>query len=172
MESSSEIQEGESSTTAASKPAKGMGRIVRDESGKVIDIIEGEAPSDNEDTEMSNPWGKLGEGGNDNDPQELKDLEKKSALKISGFPKPKGKTNEVIKQLEEMEKSEKPVKRHTSLGKNKWLVDLLEKYGEDYQGMSKDKHLNLLQKTEGEIKRSVKKAGGREMVLKGFESQR
>jgi nucleolar protein 16 len=37
---------------------------------------------------------------------------------------------------------------------------LVVKHGDDYEKMSRDKTLNVWQKTQGEIKRMIKKAGG------------
>lgn len=173
----------ESSTSTSTKPKKGMGRIIKDSEGKIVDIIEGESESESEDqgegSSSKNPWGKLGEGGDENSSEKTQLEEKKLALKMSKFPEPlkgKGKdpssSSKVIEKLMELEKNEKPVPRHVSLGRHQWLKDLIEKYDDDFQGMSKDKRLNVLQKTEGEIKRSIKKAGGKEEILKGFESQR
>jgi len=40
----------------------------------------------------------------------------------------------------------------------------VEKYGEDTAGMARDRGLNVWQKTEGEIKRMIRKSGGAEKL--------
>ena len=44
--------------------------------------------------------------------------------------------------------------RHTSTIEADWLVALVGKYGEDVQKMTRDRKLNVWQKTVGEIKRA------------------
>lgn len=41
-----------------------------------------------------------------------------------------------------------------------WLVSLVQAYGDDYTRMARDRKLNVWQKTPGEIRRMVAKAGG------------
>jgi len=62
--------------------------------------------------------------------------------------------------LENLSATSQPVKRHTSTSEKEWLRQLVVKHGDDYEKMSRDKGLNVWQKTPGEIKRMVKKAGG------------
>lgn len=53
-----------STSTSRSRPAKGLGRIIRDEEGNVIDIIEGGEEEDGE-----TPWGKSMKGWEDDEQQ-------------------------------------------------------------------------------------------------------
>jgi nucleolar protein 16 len=41
---------------------------------------------------------------------------------------------------------------------------LIQKYGDNYEGMTRDRRLNPEQKTVGELKRAVTKAGGIEIL--------
>jgi nucleolar protein 16 len=43
---------------------------------------------------------------------------------------------------------------------------LVKSYGDDYERMARDRELNVWQKTQGEIKRMVRKAGGVEKLSK------
>ncbi|KDN42496.1 hypothetical protein K437DRAFT_237705 [Tilletiaria anomala UBC 951] len=58
-----------------------------------------------------------------------------------------------------------PVPRFTSLQEEEWLRSLVAKYGEDYEAASKDRKLNIWQRTPGEIKRAVRKAGGKQALF-------
>lgn len=49
-----QVVESGPSSAAESKPKKGMARVIRDEDGKVVDIVEYES----EDDELMTPWGK------------------------------------------------------------------------------------------------------------------
>jgi nucleolar protein 16 len=54
--------------------------------------------------------------------------------------------------------------RHTSTSERTWLNQLVTAHGDDYAAMARDRKLNVWQKTEGELKRMVKKAGGVEKL--------
>lgn len=45
-----------------------------------------------------------------------------------------------------------------------WLVQLVKKHGDDWDKMARDRKLNVWQKTPGEIRRMVRKAGGVEKL--------
>lgn len=49
-----QVVESGPTSAAESKPKKGMARVIRDEDGKVVDIVEYES----EDDELMTPWGK------------------------------------------------------------------------------------------------------------------
>ncbi len=53
-----------------------------------------------------------------------------------------------------------PVPRYTSQQEGAWLRDLVRKHGDDYEAAARDRRANLWQKTAGELRRMVKKAGG------------
>lgn len=58
------------------------------------------------------------------------------------------------------------MKRHSSMSERTWLQQLVDKYGDDIEKMARDRKLNVWQKTEGEIKRMIKKAGGVQLLRK------
>ncbi|KAK4047803.1 Nucleolar protein 16 [Microbotryomycetes sp. JL201] len=118
------------------------------------------------------PWGKplatwAGEGSDESEP----DTEDESDLRPGkqGIPlvakrrKIKAKTA-IVKELEDLASHEHKVVRHPSQLENEWLVSLVAKYGDDYARMGRDRKLNVWQKTAGEIKRAIAKAGGLEKV--------
>ncbi|WWC93574.1 nucleolar protein 16 [Kwoniella sp. B9012] len=122
------------------QPKVGFGRIIRDEEGNVIDIII------DEDEEVQDQEGNV--------PFEEDEGERE---------KVQGKT-EVVRQLEALSSTSAPVKRHSSTSEKTWLINLVQKYNDDYESMARDMKLNVWQKTKGEIKRMINKAGGVEKL--------
>lgn len=59
----------------------------------------------------------------------------------------------IAAELEELSATVKPVVRHSSTSEHQWLLNLVEKYGDDTSKMFRDRKMNVWQKTEGEIKR-------------------
>nr|ODN93161.1 nucleolar protein 16 [Cryptococcus depauperatus CBS 7841] len=114
-------------------PKVGFGRIIRDEEGNVVDIIIDEDPK------------VAGAAASDID----EDVEARVEAKT-----------EVVRQLEALAATSVPVQRHSSTSERTWLGNLVSKYGSDTAKMARDRNLNIWQKTEGEIKRMIKKAGG------------
>ncbi|KAL0252965.1 nucleolar protein 16 [Cryptococcus tetragattii IND107] len=117
----------------------GFGRIIRDEERNVIDIIIDEDEQEQEEQIEVDEEKEMG-------PVEAK--------------------TEVVKRLEELAASAAPVKRHSSMSERTWLQQLVDKYGDDTEKMARDRKLNVWQKTEGEIKRMIKKAGGVQLLRK------
>ncbi|ORY35336.1 ribosomal large subunit biogenesis-related protein [Naematelia encephala] len=122
----------------------GYGRIIRDEQGNVVDIVlpEDEASQD-------------GDIAMEDDDEEEEEKEERVV---------EGKTD-VVRSLESLAASAQPIKRHTSSSERTWLQNLVAAHGEDYAAMALDRRGNVWQKTQGEIKRMVRKAGGREKLL-------
>ncbi|GAA5944430.1 hypothetical protein JCM3775_006630 [Rhodotorula graminis] len=67
---------------------------------------------------------------------------------------------DVVRALEERASRKTKVIRHTSEFEHKWLVDLVRKHGDDLTAMARDRKGNVWQKTPGELKRAIAKAGG------------
>jgi nucleolar protein 16 len=64
----------------------------------------------------------------------------------------------VTRQLEEFAASGvRQAPRGQSQHEEEWIARLVEKHGDDYRAMFWDKHLNVFQQSEGDIKRRVKK---------------
>lgn len=120
------------------QPRKGMARIVRDENGEVVDIVEG----DEEHTETT-PWGAV-----------LNDDEDEPADLTMFPPKLHEEEGETVRALSELAKEAKPVERYVSHGEASWLVDLVRAHGEDVDAMARDRVRNIQQRTPGEIRRA------------------
>lgn len=138
-----------SSSNSTEKPKKGMARIVRDDDGNIVDIVE--AQSDEEEAEASSPWGKPMTSVADDHVETY-------------MPSPSAPTRPakggVVQELEIMASKAEPVHRHTSTLESQWLANLITKHGQDTESMARDTKLNVWQKTQGEIKRAINKAGG------------
>lgn len=132
------------------RPRRGMARVVRDENGKVVDIIEYE-----EEVETT-PWGAaLNEDEDDSAPP---------PTDVAMMPPRLNEDGIVGQTLTEMAEQITPVERYTSAGENAWLVELVRAHGDDVQAMARDLKRNLWQKTPGEIRRALRKAGGCQAV--------
>jgi len=58
-------------------------------------------------------------------------------------------------EAEEMEQNKRP--RRPSTREEEWLVKLVDKYGDDTDAMARDRKLNPMQQTAGDIGRRLKK---------------
>ncbi|EPQ32158.1 uncharacterized protein PFL1_00355 [Pseudozyma flocculosa PF-1] len=132
------------------KPKKGMARIIRDDEGNVVDIIEAA------DDEETTPWGKPLKDIVDSDEQIENWMPPKSNLDKDGNP--------IVQALEQLEAQAAPVIRHTSTAERTWLHEMVQKHGQDIESMAKDRRINVHQKTAGEIRRAINKAGGFEAL--------
>jgi len=152
----------------AQKLRKGLGRIIRDADGNVVDIVEG-GESDQEGgpsaAPSKTPWGKPF-----NDWDDPKDNEgpapgtEYALLPATVGPKTKA-GEEIIKSLEARAAEAAPVVRHTSSLEADWLRSLVQAHGDDLDAMARDSKRNIWQKTQGEIRKAIKKAGGKEALL-------
>ncbi|KAL2817291.1 putative 60S ribosomal subunit biogenesis protein Nop16 [Aspergillus cavernicola] len=75
-------------------------------------------------------------------------------------PQAKNSINEIVKQLESQANAEgqapkKP--RHQSTREEEWVTRLIERHGENYTAMVRDKKLNPMQQTEGDLRRRIRK---------------
>lgn len=52
-----------------------------------------------------------------------------------------------------------PNKRHAASGEIAYLTRLTSKYGDDVEGMARDRRLNPEQRTAGQLRRALKNAG-------------
>ncbi|KIS71633.1 uncharacterized protein UMAG_00074 [Mycosarcoma maydis] len=124
---------------------KGMARVIRDDAGNIVDIIEADEHDQDETA-----WGK---------PLPSSIADRSDVPTFMPVSQP-ASNPDALQQLEQIASQAAPVERHTSQKESQWLVELVKKHDDDTQAMAKDRHLNLWQKTEGEIKRAIRKAGG------------
>ncbi|CAE6427555.1 unnamed protein product [Rhizoctonia solani] len=166
------------STTSMPNPIpQGRGRIIRDENGTVIGVElpeEPEAPiiqkgngkeawgeamddSDEEAEKVISPdasnWVKIGKGA-------PKEESASSGLGISQKKTEKG----VVGALEKLSASGVKTQRHASMHEVVWLKELVAVHGTDITAMAHDLKRNVWQKTPGELKRAINKAGGFEKL--------
>lgn len=133
----------------------GFGRIVRDETGVVIGVELGEEEEEERgprpDMETLEPsvadadrqvWAQGGTGNDD----------------VTSSAERTGSV--VIGRLEGLSAHTETRVRHTSQGERMYIARLARKYGDDYEKMARDRRLNPEQKTVGQLKRAVEKAGG------------
>jgi nucleolar protein 16 len=109
--------------------------VERDESGKIVRVIHAKSV-------RANPL---------NDP-----LNALSDDEFEGFGAEA--KNEVVMQLEEQASrvaERKP--RMQSVREKEWCQRLVERWGEDYRGMARDRRLNPMQQTEADVRRRVEK---------------
>ncbi|WOO82677.1 Nucleolar protein 16 [Vanrija pseudolonga] len=134
---------------AAPAPSGSFGRIIRDADGNIVDIV---LDDEEEVVEVEEP---KAEGSGSAKP-----------LNVETAPlAPVVAKTEVVRKLESLAASAAPVIRHTSTAERMWLVSSVQKHGDDYEAMAKDRKLNVWQKTPGELKRMVRKAGGVQKLL-------
>ncbi|KAF2670012.1 hypothetical protein BT63DRAFT_227747 [Microthyrium microscopicum] len=62
---------------------------------------------------------------------------------------------EALEQMAREGRRKRP--RHQSEREEEWVGKLVEKYGEDYAGMFRDRKLNVMQQSQGDLKKRVKK---------------
>ncbi|ORX38708.1 ribosome biogenesis protein Nop16 [Kockovaella imperatae] len=116
----------------------GFGQIIRDEEGNVVDII---IPEEQEQ-DQTPP---------EQEADDAEEGEERNRVEAQ---------TDVVRSLEQLAASSVPVKRHSSTSERTWLQDLVRAHGSNYEAMARDHKLNVWQKTQGEIKRMVNKAGG------------
>ncbi|PVF98574.1 hypothetical protein CPB86DRAFT_349507 [Serendipita vermifera] len=128
--------------TSQSEIPAGHGRIIRDANGDIIDVqIEEEGTEELLKSEEQLPLGP-------------------EAGVWTARRKPNTESTGMIKELENLSRNVSKVPRTASSGEKQWLRDLVAKYGDNFEAAARDRRLNPWQRTAGEIKRSISKAGG------------
>ncbi|ELR03625.1 hypothetical protein GMDG_06275 [Pseudogymnoascus destructans 20631-21] len=118
-------------------------RVERDETGKIVKVIHAHTKKANP---LNDPLNELESGDEDEDAMEG----------FEGFQDDKEEQNEVVRQLEEQAlrvAEKKP--RKQSVREQEWCQRLIEKWGEDYKSMVKDRRLNPMQQNEPDIRRRI-----------------
>ena len=147
------------------KSKAGFGRIVRDDEGNVIDIIIDQEPEDEVMDEENEKGVVEDEETGERVVEGKTDVVRckswnfcLSSLYKYQVASERPHTDQIA--LEALAATSAPVKRHSSTSEHVWLEQLVSKYGDDTEAMSRDMKLNVWQKTSGEMKRMIKKAGG------------
>lgn len=139
---------------------KGYGRIIRDADGNIVDVEMGEEDTADEQAQAGSA------GGFPEDVDVSKENELAPWVSLgsqSGTSQKNG--SHVVQSLEAISQSDAPVLRHSSNGESKLLRNLIVKYGDDVEGMVRDRKLNPDQRTAGVLRRAIKKAGGPEQIM-------
>lgn len=114
--------------------------------GKILRILNESSESKANDNPLDDP---------------LNELEDSDAEEWNGFamvPEGKESDNPVIRQLEEAARNgARKAPRKQSQKEEEWIERLVEKYGDDYVGMMRDRKLNPMQQSEGDIRRRVRR---------------
>ncbi|PYI20666.1 hypothetical protein BO99DRAFT_381870 [Aspergillus violaceofuscus CBS 115571] len=148
-----------SATAVAQKNAASEIRVERDPAtGKILRVIR---PEDDDEIEVA---GRKHKRHNPlNDP--LNDLSADEE-KEAGAPRSATQTqqadSEIVRQLElqadlESRKVAAKKPRHQSKREEEWILRLVEKHGDNYAAMARDRRLNPMQQTAGDLKRRITK---------------
>ncbi|KAK2040485.1 ribosome biogenesis protein Nop16 [Colletotrichum somersetense] len=124
-------------------------RVERDADGKIVKIHYG---SDRRSNPLNDPLNALESDAEDDGPEE-----EKGWGGIDDESRP-----EVIRLLEK-EAARPTVKkpRHMSQQEREWLERLVARHGDDVAAMARDRKLNPMQQTEGDIARRIKRLTGK-----------
>ncbi|KZT57150.1 hypothetical protein CALCODRAFT_496443 [Calocera cornea HHB12733] len=162
-------------SSAKAKPLrKGFGRIVRDKDGNVVDVVLAEDEED-DDVEMDEGTGtavsqkrRKGKAEQEQTPwgPPMEDWVPDSAAvaeRVLGAQKTKRTV--ITDELEKMAAQTTKLSRHASSNEVDLLRALIQQHGDDFDAMARDRKLNRWQKTGGELRRAIKKAGGQAAIL-------
>ncbi|KAG6854927.1 hypothetical protein C0991_009750 [Blastosporella zonata] len=147
-----QIEESQIASTSQLEQAapirKGFGKIIRDEAGNVLRI---------EMAEEDEPQGEK------QDDEEMREPEVAGAV-LGRWVTDLGRTLERISSMVQQEGTTLGLSngggaRHTSSGERAYLERLVSKYGEDVEGMARDRRLNVEQRTAGALRQGLRKAG-------------
>ena len=119
-------------------------RVVRDpKTGAIVSVQDGRRERVNQ-----NP---LGDPLNELSNSEDEDDDEDRSMGDEG-----GKSRGIVPELEEAAKhSKKKRPRQQSQAEREWIERLVEKWGDDWGGMFRDRRLNPRQQTEGDLKRRI-----------------
>ncbi|KAI0709076.1 ribosome biogenesis protein Nop16 [Earliella scabrosa] len=138
---------------------KGFGKIIRDAEGNIVDV------------QMGDEGGDEGVGMTEGGLEEVLDPSGDSRLAgwvgLGSDPREGSSREErvdtrVVQALEQLSSAGTDARapRFTSHGERGLLQRLVERHGEDVEAMARDRRLNAEQRTAGELRRAIRKAGG------------
>lgn len=147
--------------TAASKRKKemlevGEAKIERDPvTGKILRIIE-QPGSKKRANPLNDPLNDL-DSDDDEEDEEAEVLTLKNQHAESQVGEVEAKTETVRKLEEAARRPAAKHKRRQPEGEVKFIEELVKKYGDDYAKMARDTKINYMQRSEGDLKRRIKK---------------
>ncbi|KAI1260457.1 ribosome biogenesis protein Nop16 [Xylariaceae sp. FL1019] len=134
--------------TLVSGPLTSETRVERDASGKILRVISSSKPP--KANPLHDPLLHLDTDSDASSSEEAEEWD--------GF---EGERSEVVKQLET--DANRPIEKKPRVASSReveWLESLVAKHGNDVKAMSKDRKLNPMQQTEGDISRRLKRCRG------------
>ncbi|RAL14300.1 nucleolar protein 16 [Aspergillus homomorphus CBS 101889] len=142
-----------SATAVAQKNAANEIRVERDpETGKILRVI-----SNDDEIEVAGRKHKRNNPLNDplNDLSDNEEEDEPNAQQ-------KNADSDIVRQLEfqadqESRKVAAKKPRHQSKREEEWILRLVEKHGDNYAAMARDRRLNPMQQTAGDLKRRIAK---------------
>lgn len=132
-------------TSATKKKLEpGSVRVVRDSEGRIVDVLrEGNGAG-------GGVWGQPLNGDESGEEEEEEGEEEGEAGR-------RRRRAGIVPQLEEASRLEKrPRPRKQSQREVEWIATLVEKWGGDVAAMARDRKLNPMQQTEGDLRRRVR----------------
>lgn len=150
------MPKGERPADAFPKSKKGalgstMARIVRDEEGNVVEVIE------DRPRRAQTVWGQAlnsDDEEEEGEEEQEEENEEEDADEDEDEDEDREEEGEVVKKLQALSDAKAPVPRFTSVAERTWLQRLVDRYGDDIEGMAHDKRDNVWQKTAGDIKKA------------------
>lgn len=143
-----------SSTKSSAKKGLGETKVERDpETGKILRVVR-------DDDMIEFAGQKLRRANPLDDP--LNDLSDNEGETGSAQPQRQNAPSAIVKQLEQQavkegQAAETRKPRHQSKREDEWISRLIEKHGEDLTAMARDRKLNPMQQTEGDLRRRIRK---------------
>jgi len=141
---------------SASTPIpKGYGKIIRDANGDVVRV------ELNADDEQHAEQQQAASDDGMQDPEIDKEVMTNWVTELGGGGT-QGSGATIVQSLENFSASLSSTSgpRHTSTLETLYLGRLVRKHGEDVEGMARDRRLNPEQRTSGELRRGIRRAGG------------
>ncbi|KAL8972074.1 MAG: hypothetical protein Q9183_000746 [Haloplaca sp. 2 TL-2023] len=139
----------------------GSVKVVRDEgTGGIVSVVREEGEED----EGVRRWGgrelrdplSVADDGDEDDDHDVGGRQQHDIIRSMRMPM-EGEQGAVIKELVRQAENAAPrKKRKQSRREEEWVERLVEKWGEDLGGMARDRKLNPMQQSEGDIGRRVR----------------
>lgn len=131
-------------------------KIERDpKTGAILRVID-DGSKKKKPNPLNDPLNDL--DSDEDEEEESNEIFNQHASNIEGRqPSGKAKTDVVAQLEKEASRSAPKFKAKQSEGERAFIEELLQKYGEDYTKMARDTKINYMQRSEGDLKKRVKK---------------
>jgi len=147
------------STSSIAHIPRGYGKIIRDSDGNVVRV---ELGADDKDQAEQPADGDEMQGLRD--PEMDKQIMTNWVTELGGG---RGSGAAIVQSLEKFSSSSSTSgPRYTSSLETLYLSRLVRRHGEDVENMARDRRLNPEQRTAGELRRGIRRAGGTGLLLR------